>query len=192
MRTNSCQSDSSGFQEEPFIPALSQQNNPGPELMKVRHVSARSFFTYCYIRWCHRVVFICHYVALHEGQQANIFILNFKSQFKTHFFRLAFNWFIVFYVYFILLCILSLCVLNLCNFNCVFCTALWDVHLKIVIIIYYSIQKLHEHMNLWNYCSYCIFSFMYTVCIYTLVNNTLVNEYYNHSLVLFFFYTPYF
>ncbi|XP_039540847.1 protein ITPRID1 [Pimephales promelas] len=35
MRTNSCQSDSSGFQEEPFIPALSQQNNPGPELMKM-------------------------------------------------------------------------------------------------------------------------------------------------------------
>ncbi|XP_067233861.1 protein ITPRID1 [Chanodichthys erythropterus] len=35
MRTNSCQSDSSGFLEEPFIPALSQQNNPGPELMKM-------------------------------------------------------------------------------------------------------------------------------------------------------------
>lgn len=35
MRTNSCQSDSSGFLEEPFIPALSQQNIPGPELMKM-------------------------------------------------------------------------------------------------------------------------------------------------------------
>ncbi|XP_042570541.1 protein ITPRID1-like [Cyprinus carpio] len=35
MRTNSCQSDSSGFLEDPFIPALSQQNNPGPELMKM-------------------------------------------------------------------------------------------------------------------------------------------------------------
>ncbi|XP_005162917.1 protein ITPRID1 [Danio rerio] len=33
MRTNSCQSDSSGFLEEPFIPALTQQNNP--ELMKM-------------------------------------------------------------------------------------------------------------------------------------------------------------
>ncbi|KAK2870295.1 hypothetical protein Q8A67_024687 [Cirrhinus molitorella] len=35
MRTNSCQSDSSGFLEEPFIPGLSQQNNPGPEFMKM-------------------------------------------------------------------------------------------------------------------------------------------------------------
>ncbi|XP_036378367.1 protein ITPRID1 isoform X2 [Megalops cyprinoides] len=34
MRTNSCQSDSSGFLEEPCIPALSQQNSPVPELMK--------------------------------------------------------------------------------------------------------------------------------------------------------------
>ncbi|KAF4095677.1 uncharacterized protein itprid1 [Onychostoma macrolepis] len=35
MRTNSCQSDSSDFLKEPFIPALSQQNSPGPELMKM-------------------------------------------------------------------------------------------------------------------------------------------------------------
>ncbi|XP_042607930.1 uncharacterized protein LOC109112583 isoform X1 [Cyprinus carpio] len=35
IRTNSCHSDSSGFLEEPFIPALSQQNSPGPELMKM-------------------------------------------------------------------------------------------------------------------------------------------------------------
>ncbi|XP_063063047.1 uncharacterized protein itprid1 isoform X2 [Engraulis encrasicolus] len=33
-RTNSCQSDSSGFLEEPFIPAYSQGPCPGPELMK--------------------------------------------------------------------------------------------------------------------------------------------------------------
>ncbi|XP_060726039.1 protein ITPRID1 isoform X1 [Tachysurus vachellii] len=32
VRTNSCQSDSSGFLEEPFVPAYP---NPGPELMKV-------------------------------------------------------------------------------------------------------------------------------------------------------------
>ncbi|XP_043082961.1 protein ITPRID1 [Puntigrus tetrazona] len=35
MRTNSCQSDSSGFLEEPFIPVLSQQSSPGPDLMKM-------------------------------------------------------------------------------------------------------------------------------------------------------------
>ncbi|XP_051538318.1 protein ITPRID1 isoform X2 [Myxocyprinus asiaticus] len=35
IRTNSCQSDSSGFLEEPFVPALSQQNSPGSELMKM-------------------------------------------------------------------------------------------------------------------------------------------------------------
>ncbi|XP_052452717.1 uncharacterized protein itprid1 [Carassius gibelio] len=35
MRTNSCQSDSSGFLEEPFIPALSPQNSPGPKLTKM-------------------------------------------------------------------------------------------------------------------------------------------------------------
>ncbi|XP_016093634.1 coiled-coil domain-containing protein 129-like [Sinocyclocheilus grahami] len=35
MRTNSCHSDSSGFLEEPFIPALSKQNSPGPELIKM-------------------------------------------------------------------------------------------------------------------------------------------------------------
>ncbi|XP_071755499.2 uncharacterized protein itprid1 [Centroberyx gerrardi] len=34
MRTNSCQSDSSGFLEEPFIPSLPQQASPGPELIK--------------------------------------------------------------------------------------------------------------------------------------------------------------
>ncbi|XP_041717837.2 protein ITPRID1 [Coregonus clupeaformis] len=34
MRTNSCQSDSSGFLEEPFIPSFSQHPSPGPELMK--------------------------------------------------------------------------------------------------------------------------------------------------------------
>ncbi|XP_059183392.1 uncharacterized protein LOC131962408 [Centropristis striata] len=33
-RTNSCQSDSSGFLEEPFIPSLSQHATPGPELIK--------------------------------------------------------------------------------------------------------------------------------------------------------------
>ncbi|KAG9333028.1 hypothetical protein JZ751_013904 [Albula glossodonta] len=37
MRTNSCQSDSSGFMEEPVIPAFSQQNSPVPELMKALH-----------------------------------------------------------------------------------------------------------------------------------------------------------
>ncbi|XP_051969658.1 protein ITPRID1 isoform X2 [Xyrauchen texanus] len=35
IRTNSCQSDSSGFLEEPFIHALSQQNSPGSEFMKM-------------------------------------------------------------------------------------------------------------------------------------------------------------
>ncbi|XP_030623461.1 protein ITPRID1 [Chanos chanos] len=35
IRANSCQSDSSGFMEEPFIPALTQQSSPGPELMKM-------------------------------------------------------------------------------------------------------------------------------------------------------------
>ncbi|KAJ8279972.1 hypothetical protein COCON_G00070380 [Conger conger] len=34
MRTNSCQSDSSGFLEEPVIPSLSIQTSPVPELMK--------------------------------------------------------------------------------------------------------------------------------------------------------------
>eukprot|EP00063_Salmo_salar_P038043 XP_014012878.1 PREDICTED: coiled-coil domain-containing protein 129-like isoform X2 [Salmo salar] len=34
MRTNSCQSDSSGFLEEPFIPSITQHPSPGPELMK--------------------------------------------------------------------------------------------------------------------------------------------------------------
>ncbi|XP_057179346.1 uncharacterized protein itprid1 isoform X2 [Triplophysa rosa] len=34
MRTNSCQSDSSGFLEEPFIPALLHHNSPGSELRK--------------------------------------------------------------------------------------------------------------------------------------------------------------
>uniref|UniRef100_UPI0037E6F927 protein ITPRID1 n=1 Tax=Semicossyphus pulcher TaxID=241346 RepID=UPI0037E6F927 len=33
-RTNSCQSDSSGFLEEPFIPAHSQQESPAPDLIK--------------------------------------------------------------------------------------------------------------------------------------------------------------
>ncbi|TRY89112.1 hypothetical protein DNTS_004580 [Danionella cerebrum] len=36
MRANSCQSDSSGFQEEPFVPELLQQNNP--RLMKMLNV----------------------------------------------------------------------------------------------------------------------------------------------------------
>ncbi|XP_072535795.1 uncharacterized protein [Salminus brasiliensis] len=35
VRTNSCQSDSSGFLEEPFVPAFSQHPSPGPDLMKV-------------------------------------------------------------------------------------------------------------------------------------------------------------
>ncbi|KAI4871236.1 hypothetical protein NFI96_019767 [Prochilodus magdalenae] len=35
VRTNSCQSDSSGFLEEPFVPAFSQHPGPGSELMKV-------------------------------------------------------------------------------------------------------------------------------------------------------------
>ncbi|XP_017555834.1 protein ITPRID1 isoform X2 [Pygocentrus nattereri] len=35
LRTNSCQSDSSGFLEEPIVPAFSQHPGPGPELMKV-------------------------------------------------------------------------------------------------------------------------------------------------------------
>ncbi|KAG5849954.1 hypothetical protein ANANG_G00077180, partial [Anguilla anguilla] len=35
LRTSSCQSDSSGFLEEPFIPCLSQQASPVPELLKV-------------------------------------------------------------------------------------------------------------------------------------------------------------
>ncbi|XP_037612391.1 mucin-5AC isoform X2 [Sebastes umbrosus] len=34
IRTNSCQSDSSGFLEEPFIPSLSQQASPAPDLIK--------------------------------------------------------------------------------------------------------------------------------------------------------------
>ncbi|KAK2859311.1 hypothetical protein Q5P01_003931 [Channa striata] len=34
IRTNSCQSDSSGFLEEPFIPSLPQQGSPGPDLIK--------------------------------------------------------------------------------------------------------------------------------------------------------------
>lgn len=40
VRTNSCQSDSSGFLEEPFVPACP---NPGPELMKVRLTNANTF-----------------------------------------------------------------------------------------------------------------------------------------------------
>ncbi|XP_051543483.1 uncharacterized protein LOC127434638 isoform X2 [Myxocyprinus asiaticus] len=40
-RTNSFQSDSSGFLEEPFIPALSQQNSPGSELMKMLNVKSQ-------------------------------------------------------------------------------------------------------------------------------------------------------
>lgn len=40
VRTNSCQSDSSGFFEEPFVPAYP---NPGPELMKVRLSTAITF-----------------------------------------------------------------------------------------------------------------------------------------------------
>lgn len=35
IRTNSCQSDSSGFLEELFIPSLSQQASEGSELIKV-------------------------------------------------------------------------------------------------------------------------------------------------------------
>ncbi|XP_054483088.1 protein ITPRID1-like [Anoplopoma fimbria] len=35
IRSNSCQSDSSGFLEEPFIPPLSQQASPGADLIKV-------------------------------------------------------------------------------------------------------------------------------------------------------------
>ncbi|XP_070784680.1 uncharacterized protein itprid1 [Enoplosus armatus] len=38
IRTNSCQSDSSGFLEEPFIPSLSQQASPGPDLIKALSV----------------------------------------------------------------------------------------------------------------------------------------------------------
>ncbi|XP_050922597.1 uncharacterized protein itprid1 isoform X6 [Lates calcarifer] len=34
IRTNSCQSDSSGFLEEPFILSLPQQTSPGPDLIK--------------------------------------------------------------------------------------------------------------------------------------------------------------
>ncbi|KAM6971601.1 uncharacterized protein itprid1 [Tautogolabrus adspersus] len=34
VRTNSCQSDSSGFLEEPFIPSQSQQESPAPDLIK--------------------------------------------------------------------------------------------------------------------------------------------------------------
>ncbi|XP_064189744.1 protein ITPRID1 [Anguilla rostrata] len=37
LRTSSCQSDSSGFLEEPFIPCLSQQASPVPELLKALH-----------------------------------------------------------------------------------------------------------------------------------------------------------
>lgn len=40
VRTSSCQSDSSGFLEEPFVPAYP---NPGPELMKVKLTTANSF-----------------------------------------------------------------------------------------------------------------------------------------------------
>lgn len=40
VRTNSCQSDSSGFLEEPFVPAYP---NPGHELMKVRLATANTF-----------------------------------------------------------------------------------------------------------------------------------------------------
>lgn len=40
VRTNSCQSDSSGFLEEPFVPAYP---NPGPELMKVGLTTANTF-----------------------------------------------------------------------------------------------------------------------------------------------------
>jgi len=66
-----------------------------------------------------------------EIRQAKSFGI-YKSQLKTHFFRLAFNWFIVFFLLLLSYCVLSLCVLNLCNFKCVFCTALWDVHLKVL------------------------------------------------------------
>ncbi|XP_045920043.1 uncharacterized protein LOC123979958 isoform X2 [Micropterus dolomieu] len=38
IRTNSCQSDSSGFLEEPFIPTLSQQASPGPDHIKALSV----------------------------------------------------------------------------------------------------------------------------------------------------------
>ncbi|XP_026219686.1 serine-rich adhesin for platelets isoform X2 [Anabas testudineus] len=34
IRTNSCQSDSSGFLEEPYVPSLPQQGLPGPDLIK--------------------------------------------------------------------------------------------------------------------------------------------------------------
>ncbi|MFT7809323.1 coiled-coil domain-containing protein 129 [Arapaima gigas] len=37
VRTNSCQSDSSGFLEEPVVPSLSQIGSPAPDLMKVLH-----------------------------------------------------------------------------------------------------------------------------------------------------------
>lgn len=40
VRTNSCQSDSSGFLEEPFVPAYP---TPGPELMKVRLTNSNTF-----------------------------------------------------------------------------------------------------------------------------------------------------
>ncbi|XP_051970492.1 uncharacterized protein LOC127634835 [Xyrauchen texanus] len=40
-RTNSFQSDSSGFLEEPFIPVLSQQNSPASELMKMLHAKSQ-------------------------------------------------------------------------------------------------------------------------------------------------------
>ncbi|KAJ8389040.1 hypothetical protein AAFF_G00124370 [Aldrovandia affinis] len=41
MRTSSCQSDSSGFLEEPVIPCLSQQTTPVPELMKALHAISK-------------------------------------------------------------------------------------------------------------------------------------------------------
>ncbi|XP_062377598.1 uncharacterized protein itprid1 isoform X2 [Sardina pilchardus] len=42
VRTNSCQSDSSGFLEEPFIPVASQAPSPGPELMKALNAMSSS------------------------------------------------------------------------------------------------------------------------------------------------------
>ncbi|XP_076146843.1 uncharacterized protein itprid1 isoform X1 [Alosa pseudoharengus] len=42
VRTNSCQSDSSGFLEEPFIPVASQSPSPGPELMKALNAMSSS------------------------------------------------------------------------------------------------------------------------------------------------------
>ncbi|MBN3313112.1 CCR3 protein, partial [Atractosteus spatula] len=37
IRTNSCQSDSSGFLEEPFVPSLLPQSSPAPEVLKALH-----------------------------------------------------------------------------------------------------------------------------------------------------------